>query len=95
MADACVFTMLNIKSQKLYTELNQTHINIGTGIDLTIRNLAETVQKVIGYNGTVVWDSSKPDGTYKKQQDVSLMNKLGWNYKISLNEGIKKVYSKY
>ena len=95
MADACVFTMLNVESQKLYFDLKQTHINIGTGIDLTIRDLAETVQKVIGYNGTIIWDSSKPDGTYKKQQDVTLMKSLGWEYNINLEEGIKTVYANY
>lgn len=95
MADACVYTMLNVEAKKLYTELNQTHINIGTGIDLTIKELAETVQHVIGYTGKVIWDSEKPDGTYKKQQDVDLMNQLGWKYKINLEEGIKMVYTNY
>jgi GDP-L-fucose synthase len=95
MADACIHTMLNVEAKKLYTELNQTHINIGTGIDLTIRELAEIVQDVIGYTGKVIWDSEKPDGTYRKQQDVHLMNQLAWKYKINLEEGIKMVYSNY
>jgi GDP-L-fucose synthase len=95
MADACVYTMLNVDSNKLYNELNQTHINIGTGLDITIKNLAETVQKVIGYDGSVIWDSSKPDGTPKKQLDITLMKKLGWESKIDLQTGIKKVYENY
>jgi GDP-L-fucose synthase len=95
MADACIFTMLNISSTQLYQEYKQTHINIGTGVDLTIKDLAEITKNEIGFEGEVDWDSNKPDGTYKKQLDVSLMKQLGWVYKISLKEGIKKVYSKY
>lgn len=95
MADACVHTMLNVDSEKLYHEMSQTHINIGTGIDLTIREVAEIVQDVIGYTGKVIWDSEKPDGTYRKLQDVDLMNQLAWKYKINLEEGIKMVYSIY
>ncbi len=95
MADSCIYTMLNISSNQLYKEYKQTHINIGTGVDLTIKELAEITKNEIGFEGEVNWDSNKPDGTFKKQLDVSLMNKLGWNYKINLNEGIKKVYSKY
>lgn len=95
MADACIYTILNVEAKKLYSELDQTHINIGTGIDLTIRELAEEVQKVVGYTGNVIWDSEKPDGTYRKQQDVNLMTTLGWKYKIRLNEGIKSVYENY
>ncbi len=95
MADACIFTMLNVTSDRLYNQLNQTHINIGTGIDLTIKELAETVQKVVGYTGEIIWDSSKPDGTFRKQQDVTLMNTLGWKHKISLKNGISAVYENY
>jgi len=95
MADACVYTMLNVEAKKLYLDLNQTHINIGTGIDQTIKELAETVQKVVGYTGTVIWDTDKPDGTFKKQQDVQLMSTLGWQFKLSLDKGIQDVYSSY
>lgn len=95
MADACVFSILNIKSDQLYNELKQTHINIGTGIDLTIKELANIVKNVVGYSGNIIWDSSKPDGTYKKQLDITLMNKLGWTYTINLEDGIKNVYNDY
>jgi GDP-L-fucose synthase len=95
MADACVYTMINVDSKKLYNELNQTHINIGTGVDLTIKDLAEIVQKIIEYKGIIIWDANKPNGTYKKQQDVTLIKSLGWEYKIALEEGIKSVYSNY
>ena len=95
MADACVHIMENVTSLKLYDDLNQTHINIGTGKDLTIKQLAETVKEVVGFKGILVWDTSKPDGTLKKQLDVSLLNKLYWNFKIQLIEGIKTVYINY
>jgi GDP-L-fucose synthase len=95
MADACVHIMQKVDSNKLYKDLNQTHINIGTGKDLTIKQLAETVKEVVGFKGVLVWDTTKPDGTLKKQLDVSLLNKLHWNFKIQLIEGIKTVYSNY
>ncbi len=95
MAEACIYIMLNVESDNLYKRLNQTHINIGTGLDLTIKELAEKVKEVIGYSGKVFWDSSKPDGTYKKQQDIKLMTTLGWEFKIKLEDGIKSVYSNY
>jgi GDP-L-fucose synthase len=95
MAEACIHTMLNVNSQKLYDDLNQTHINIGTGEDLTIFELAEMVKKIVNYDGNIIWDSTKPDGTYKKQLDVNLIHQLGWKHKINLNEGIKLVYNQY
>jgi GDP-L-fucose synthase len=95
MADACVYIMQNISSEKLYDDLKQTHINIGTGIDLTIRELAELVKKVTGFNGNLVWDQSKPDGTYKKQLDVNLLQSLGWKASIDLQAGIEQVYRNY
>jgi GDP-L-fucose synthase len=95
MAEACVHTMLNVNSQKLYDDLNQTHINIGTGKDLTIFELAEMVKKIVNYDGNIIWDSTKPDGTYKKQLDVNLIHQLGWKHKINLKEGIKLVYNQY
>jgi nucleoside-diphosphate-sugar epimerase len=95
MADACVHIMQNVSSEKLYGEMQQTHINIGTGIDLTIKELAEMVKLIVGFNGQVEWDTTNPDGTPKKQLDVNLLNQLNWNHKISLNNGIKDVYDKY
>lgn len=67
-------------------------INAGTGVDLTIKELAETVQKVVGHEGEINWDSSKPDGTPRKLMDVSRMNELGWKAKIELKEGIQNTY---
>ena len=84
MASACVFLMNNYNSSEI--------INIGSGKDLKIRELAQVVKKIVGYSGKIVWDASKPDGTPKKQLDVSKLFKLGWKPKISLKEGIKKEY---
>lgn len=95
MADACVHIMENVDAPTLYTDLGQTHINIGTGIDLTIRELAEIVKEVIGFKGELLWDADKPDGTYKKQLDVSLLKQLKWEHKIPLQDGINSVYQKY
>jgi GDP-L-fucose synthase len=95
MADACVHIMQNVSSEKLYTELQQTHINIGTGIDLTIKDLAETLKQVVGFEGQLDWNNSKPDGTFKKQLNVSLLNKLDWKHKLTLSNGIIAVYRKY
>lgn len=95
MADACVHIMQNVSSEKLYTELHQTHINIGTGIDLTIRELGEMVKQIVGYEGQLIWDKTKPDGTFKKQLDVQLLEKMNWSASITLVEGIGQVYNNY
>ena len=95
MADACVHIMQNVSSKRLYDEMYQTHINIGTGADLTICELADIVKKTVGFEGVLDWDKSKPDGTFKKQLDVSLLNELNWKANILLNKGISGVYSKY
>ena len=72
-----------------------THINIGTGKDLTIKDLAIMIKSIVGFEGQLEWDSSKPDGTYRKLLDVSKINKLGWKEKLNLEEGIKMIYNKY
>ena len=95
MADACVHIMKGVGAGKLYDEFSQTHINIGTGEDITIRELALLVKKITGFIGDLQWDSSKPDGTVKKQLDVELVHKLNWKHRIGLSEGITSVYSQY
>ena len=65
---------------------------MGCGKDITIKKLAETIQKAVGHNGKIIWDSSKPDGTHKKLMDVSKMKALGWTYSTGLDEGIEKTY---
>jgi GDP-L-fucose synthase len=87
LADACVYLMDNYNEAGL--------VNIGTGIDLTITDLAMMVREVVGFTGQLVYDSSKPDGTPRKLMDVSKLTGLGWTYKISLREGLEKVYSEY
>ncbi len=67
-------------------------VNLGTGEDVTIRELAETVQAVIGYQGKLLFDTSKPDGTPRKLQDVSRMHGLGWRHEVNLQQGIRKSY---
>jgi GDP-L-fucose synthase len=84
MADACVFLM------KTYDEA--VHINVGTGEDITIRELAELIARITGFKGTIRYDTSRPDGTPRKLLDVSRLHALGWKHKISLEEGIKQVY---
>jgi len=95
MAEACIYLMMNIDADTLYNKLKQTHINIGTGSDLTIRELANLVSKIVGFDGNINWDSTKPDGTPKKQLDVSLLHSLGWEHKIELARGVEMVYNTY
>jgi GDP-L-fucose synthase len=102
LAAACVFIMQKIDFPDLVKmsethdgEIRNTHINIGSGTDQSILDLAELVKKIIGFQGTLVWDSSKPDGTPQKLLDVSKLQKLGWKYTVKLNEGIQRVYSNY
>ncbi len=98
MADACVFIMENIDFHDLTKDKNEvrnTHINIGTGVDISIYDLAQLVRGIIGFNGKVLWDVSKPDGTYRKLLDVSKLNSLGWKHKIELASGIEDVYKRY
>jgi GDP-L-fucose synthase len=87
MADACVYLMQQYSGQQ--------HINIGTGEDLTIKDLALLIQKIVGYTGEIRHDLSKPDGTPRKLMDVSLLHRLGWKHKISLEEGIRSVYEDF
>lgn len=82
LAEACLFLMENYNEKET--------INIGTGEDITIKQLAETIQKMVGFEGNLVFDTSKPDGTPRKLLDVSKINNLGWKHKINLEEGITK-----
>ena len=91
LADAIFYLMEKIEAKDLY-EQGLTHINIGTGEDLTIAELAGLIKKIVGFTGEIIYDSSKPDGTPRKLMDVSRLHNLGWNHKTSLEEGIKKTY---
>ena len=91
LADAIYFLMNKIDARDLYDK-GITHINIGTGEDVTIKEVAELIKKIIGFDGEIVFDTTKPDGTPRKLMDVSLLNGLGWKYSTSLEEGIRKAY---
>lgn len=69
-----------------------SHINVGTGVDCTIRELTETVAKVVGYKGDIVWDTNKPDGAPRKLMNVDRLKELGWQYSISLESGLESTY---
>ena len=93
MADACLHVM-NLSSE-IYmdnTEPMLSHINVGSGVDVTIRELAETVKRVVGFQGELHFDATKPDGTPRKLLDVSRLNNLGWKASINLEEGLEKTY---
>lgn len=84
MADACVFLLENYDGEQ--------HVNIGTGKEITIRELAELVKRTVGYEGQILWNSAMPDGTPRKLTDVSKLHELGWHHKIELEEGVEKAY---
>ena len=94
MADACVFVMETIDANNLYSK-EISHINVGTGEDITIRDLALMIKEIVGFQGKIVHDLTKPDGMPKKLLDVTRLQSYGWGYKIGLEEGIRKVYQWY
>lgn len=87
LADACVFLMNNYSG-------NQT-VNVGTGKEITIKKLTELVSEIVGYKGSIVWDTDKPDGTPRKLLDVSKLEALGWKYKTELRDGIRLAYEDF
>jgi GDP-L-fucose synthase len=110
LADACVFLMENINFNELIQislkekssvfnnnnqEIKNTHINIGTGKDITIKELAQMIKNIVGFKGIIEWDSLKPDGTMQKLLDVTKLHDLGWIEKINLSQGIELVYNNY
>ncbi len=93
MAAASVHVMeLDNETYQAHTEPMLSHINVGTGVDCTIREMAETMAKVVGFNGQVIFDSTKPDGTPRKLMDVSRLAALGWRYQVNLEQGLTKTY---
>ena len=98
MADACVFLMNlpdDVYERIAHSELQAPLLNIGCGEDLTVRELAELIRDVVGFEGRLVFDASKPDGTPRKLLDVSRMKELGWQASITLREGLETVYQEY
>jgi len=104
MADACVYIMekvnfydiiekQNLKIDK--DEIRNTHINIGTGKEISIKDLAYLIKKKIDYKGDLFFNTNKPDGTMRKMTNVKKLNDLGWKHKIEIEEGIEKIYSWY
>jgi GDP-L-fucose synthase len=87
LAEACVYLMETYSDSEL--------VNIGTGIDVTIKELAETVKEIVGFTGSIQWDTSRPDGTPRKLMDVSKLHSLGWKHKIELKEGIALAYQDF
>ncbi len=93
MAAACLHVMgLSKEFYQEHTEPMLSHLNVGTGVDVTIRELAETIQQVVGFNGEIIWDSTKPDGSPRKLMDVSKLKSLGWKPNITLAEGLISTY---
>ena len=90
--------MQNIDFKNLFennNEIRNTHINIGSGEEISIKNLAMLVKNIIGYKGDFIFNTSKPDGTLKKLIDNSKIRSLGWTHKVSLKDGIKQIYKWY
>ncbi len=99
MADACVFLLENRDFKDTYSkdekEIRNTHINIGTGKDISIKELAETIKRVVGFQGELYFNTQKPDGTMVKLTDPSKLHALGWRHKVELEDGIRTVYEWY
>ncbi|MCX6325445.1 MAG: GDP-L-fucose synthase [Bacteroidia bacterium] len=109
VADACVFVMNNVEFKDLKAinslssalspqpsaDIKNTHINIGSGHDQTIKDIACMIKRIVGFKGQLNWDNSKPDGTFRKLLDGTKINRLGWNEKIGLETGIEMVYNQY
>lgn len=99
MADACVFLLENRDFKDTYSkdtkEIINTHINIGTGVDISIKELAELMKSIIGFSGELTFNTEKPDGTMVKLTDPSKLHSLGWKHKVELEDGIKTMYEWY
>ncbi|WP_150464012.1 GDP-L-fucose synthase family protein [Francisella sp. XLW-1] len=99
MADACVFLLENRDFKDTYSknakEIRNTHINIGTGVDISIRELAELIKGVIGFKGELKFNADKPDGTMVKLTDPSKLHSLGWKHGVELEDGIRRIYDWY
>ena len=99
MADACIFLLEKTSFEHTFShsdqEVRNTHINIGTGVDISIMELAKQIKITIGYNGAFNFDRSKPDGTMQKLTNVSKLHALGWKHTVSLDKGVEKMYAWY
>jgi len=95
MADACVFLLEAPQTDTGNPQQTASFVNLGTGIEISIRDLALLIREIVGYEGEIVFDPSKPDGTMRKLTDVSRLHALGWRHRVDLREGIKRLYDWY
>ena len=99
LAEACCFLMQKIDFVDIVKEdelqVNNTHINIGTGIDISIKNLAFLIKDIVQYDGELIFNKNKPDGTYKKLTNVNKINTLGWKHKVNIEDGIRRLFDWY
>ena len=96
MVVASLFVLeLDEQTYKANTQPMLSHINVGTGKDVTIREMAETMKQVVGFKGKLVFDTTKPDGVPRKLIDITRLKKMGWNYSVELEEGLHKTYKWY
>ena len=107
MADASVYCLLNVDFKDVVEksdfkvnrdgikEIRNCHINVGTGKEISIKEVAERIMQEIGFKGQLRWDATKPDGTLKKLTDVSKLHRLGWHHTIEIDEGIHRLYEWY
>lgn len=99
MADASVYVLLHVDFKDTYQpdtrDIRNCHINVGTGKEISIREVAELIVRTVGFKGVLAWDASKPDGTMRKLTDVSKLNALGWKHQIEIDEGVGRLYQWY
>ena len=99
MADASVYILENVDFKDTYRagerEVRNCHINIGTGKEISIKDVANLIVKCVGYEGELYFDASKPDGTMRKLTDVSKLHRLGWHHTIEIEEGVERMYAWY
>lgn len=92
LAEGCIFVMNNFDPTKEQNEKGEIYYNLGTGEDVSIKELAELIKEVVGYKGKILWDNTKPDGMPRKLLDISKMSNFGWHFTTKLDEGIRKTY---
>ena len=105
VADAAVHSVLDVDFKGAYStsvtnadgilEIRNCHINVGTGKEISIGEVASLVKKIVGFQGELLWDSTKPDGTMRKLTDVGKLHRLGWHHKIEVEEGVRRLYEWY
>lgn len=99
MASASVHVLLNVNFQDLIPQdgspVRNCHINVGTGLEVSIRELAELIARTVGFRGSILWDETKPDGTMRKLTSVDKLHRLGWHHQVELSEGVERLYRWY